>query len=133
MNKNKDNQNDIVIPTAVESSVESRGKKHKSDSKMLTESKNITHDGIQCWKRKFFIAFRHRTLLKTFVLFIYLIKILFSFCFVTLLFSYIFPNLTQSIFKGFNRNELQDFLLKIIAGGFFNQLFINVFGKSKEK
>ncbi len=107
--------------------------KNKTNKQINFESQKVTHDGIQNWKRIFFIALRHKTLLKIFIFSIYLIKILFSCCFVILLFSYIFPDLTQFIFKGFNRNELQDFLLKIIAGGFFNQLFINVFGKSKEK
>jgi hypothetical protein len=129
MNKNEDSQNDIVIPTAGES----RGKKHKSDSRMLTESKNITHDGIQGYKKKLFIALRHKTLLQIFIHSIYLIKILFSLCFAVLLLSYISPDLVKFIFKGFERSELQDFLLKVIAGGFFNQLFANIFGSKNEK
>lgn len=128
MNEIEETQDDITPKPK-----ESIEKKHKSDSKMLTESKNITHDGIQGYKKKLFIALRHKTLLIIFIWSVYLIKILFSFCFTVLLLSYIVPNLVSVIFKGFDRNELQDFLLKIIAGGFFNQLFANVFGSKKEK
>lgn len=105
----------------------------KNDKDRANDSANITHTGMQKYKQSLFDALQSKYFLIPFVFFIYLIKIAFCLCLLTLLTSYIAPDFIEKILYGFDKEELQDFLLKIIAGGFFNQLFSNVFGKNKEK
>jgi hypothetical protein len=100
------------------------------DEERNEKSKASTHEGLETYKSHFFETLNNCTwLMKGFVWSIYLLKITFSLLILLLLISYVLPVSTQ---LPFDRKELQDFLLKIIAGGFFNQIITNTFG-NKDK
>lgn len=96
-----------------------------NDDERNAQSKQNTHELLQDYKKALFNVLSHKLSIWSFGLCILAIKIMFCLCVVILLLSYLCPHILP------NKVELQDFLLKILAGGFLNQIIFHTFGYKK--
>jgi hypothetical protein len=103
-------------------------------SKNNIEKIKSTHKAIELWKRIFFKKMANRCLIQALVYLLFAIKYLFLALFIVLLLSYIIPDKFVALLYPVEEiKKMQDFTLKIIAGGFINQFFTSIFGKSQSR